>query len=137
MFNRAYSIIRNKDDLTRENPRIKEQVLKENAYQESIINKIFKRISNNRSLFQTQQQTQAINIQEYEIKMIRNLPCVKGTGEKLCSILRSHKIRSTSYTENTLPKLPCKPKDRVATEDKNKFTLLHLNGLQNHIQMNT
>ena len=98
MFNRAYSIIRNKDDLTRKNARIKEQVLKENAYQESIINKIFKRISNNRSLFQTQQQAQAIDIQEDEIKMIRNLPCVKGTGEKLCSILRSHKIRSTSYT---------------------------------------
>ena len=30
----------------------------------------------------------------------------------------THKIRSTFYTENTLCKLLCKPKDRVATEDK-------------------
>ena len=40
-FNRAYSIIPNKDDLTKENVRIK------NGYQESIINKILKRITNN------------------------------------------------------------------------------------------
>ena len=49
LFNRAYSIITNKDDLHKENPRIK-QVLKENGYQESIISKIFKRITNNHSL---------------------------------------------------------------------------------------
>ena len=30
-------------------------------------------------------------------------------------------IRSTFYTENTLRKLLCKPKDRVATEDKNNI----------------
>ena len=45
LFNRAYSIITNKDDLHKENTRIKE-VLKENGYHESIINKIFKRITN-------------------------------------------------------------------------------------------
>ena len=39
----------------------------------------------------------------------------------LRSILRSHKIRSTFYTENTLCKLLCKPKDWVATEDKNNL----------------
>ena len=50
-----------------------------------------------------------------------NLPYVKGTSEKLRRILRSHKIRSTFYTENTLRKLLCKPKDRVATEDKNNI----------------
>ena len=44
LFNRAYSIITNKDDLHKENARIK-QVLKENGYQESIINKIFRRIT--------------------------------------------------------------------------------------------
>ena len=44
LFNRAYSIITNKDDLHKENARIK-QVLKENGYQESIISKIFKRIT--------------------------------------------------------------------------------------------
>ena len=49
LFNRAYSIITNKDDLHKENTRIK-QVLKENGYQESIISKIFKRITNNHSL---------------------------------------------------------------------------------------
>ena len=41
-------------------------------------------------------------------------------GENLRHILRSHKIRSTFYTENTLRKLLCKPRYRVATEDKNK-----------------
>ena len=44
LFNRACSIITNKDDLHKENARIK-QVLKENGYQESIINKIFRRIT--------------------------------------------------------------------------------------------
>ena len=47
-----------------------------------------------------------------------NLPYVEGTSEKLRHILRSHKIRSTFYTENTLCKLLCKPKDQVATEGK-------------------
>ena len=48
-FNRAYSIITNKDDLHKENAGIK-QVLKENVYQESIISKIFIRITNNHIL---------------------------------------------------------------------------------------
>ena len=48
-FNRAHSNITNKDDLHEENARIK-QVLKENGYQDSIISKIFKRITNNHSL---------------------------------------------------------------------------------------
>ena len=51
-FNRAYSMITNKDDLHKENVRIK-QVLKENGYQESIINKIFRRITNNHSFPQS------------------------------------------------------------------------------------
>ena len=63
LFNRAYSIITNKDDLHKENARIK-QVLKENGYRESIINKIFRRITNNHSLPQSQQLTQATDIQE-------------------------------------------------------------------------
>ena len=49
LLNRAYSIITNKDDLHKENARIK-QVLKENGYQKSIISKIFRRITNNHSL---------------------------------------------------------------------------------------
>ena len=60
-FNRAYSIITNKDDLQKENARIK-QVLKENGYQESIIGKIFRRVTNNHSLPQSQQVTQATDI---------------------------------------------------------------------------
>ena len=61
-------------------------MLKENGYQESIISKIFKKITNNHSLPQLQQQTQ-----EEEIKMSINLPYVEGTSEKLRRILRSHK----------------------------------------------
>ena len=102
LFNRAYSIITNKDDLHKENVRIK-QVLKENGYRESIINKIF-RITNNHSLPQSQQLTQATDIQEEEIKTSINLPYIEGTSEKLRHILRSHKIRSTFYTEMTLHK---------------------------------
>ena len=58
LFNRAYFIITNKDGSHRENARIR-QVLKENRYQESIISKIFKGITSNHSLFQSQQLTQA------------------------------------------------------------------------------
>ena len=116
LFNRAYSIITNRDELHKENGRIK-QVLKENGYRESIINKIFRRITNNHSLPQSQLLTQATDIQEEEIRISINLPYVEGTSEKL----RSHKIISTFYTEMTLRKLLCKPKDRVATEDKNNI----------------
>ena len=97
LLNTAYSIITNKDDLHKENTRIK-QVLKENGYQKSIISKTFKRITNNHSSPQSQQRTQATNIQEEEIRMSINLPCVEGTSEKLRRIIRSHKIRSTFFT---------------------------------------
>ena len=50
-----------------------------------------------------------------------NLPQDEATSEKLRLILRSHKVRSTFCTESTLRKLLCKPKDRVATEDKNNI----------------
>ena len=116
----AYSIITNEGDLRKENARIK-QVLKENGYQKSIINKIFRRITNNHSLPQSQQLMQATDIQEEEIRMSINLLYVEGTSEKLWRILRSHKIRSTFYIEMTLHKLLCKPKDRVPTEDKNNI----------------
>ena len=52
LFKRAFSIITNKDYLTKENVRIK-KMLKENGNHESIISKIFKRITNNHSLSQT------------------------------------------------------------------------------------
>ena len=69
----------------------------------------------------SQQLTQATDIQEEDIRISINLPYVKRTSEKLRRILRSHKIRSTFYTEMTLHKLLCKTKDRVATEDKNNM----------------
>ena len=50
-----------------------------------------------------------------------NLTYVEGTSEKPRCILRSHKIRSTCYTESTLRKLLCKPKDQVAIQDKNNI----------------
>ena len=70
---------------------------------------------------QSQQLTQATDIQEEEIRMSINLPYIEGTSKKLSRIFRSHKTRSTFYTENTLYKFLCKPKDRVATEDKNNI----------------
>ena len=62
------------------------------------------------SLPQSQQQMHALDIHEEEIRMSRNLLYVEGTSEKLRCILRSHKIRSTFCTENTLHKLLCKLK---------------------------
>ena len=98
---RAYSIITNKDHLTKENTRI--TLVLKNEYQESIIKKIFKIITKNHSLSQSQQQTQATDIQEDEIKMSINLPYIEGTSENCIKhILRFHKIRSIFYTKNTL-----------------------------------
>ena len=37
-----------------------------------------------------------------------NLPYIQGTSEKLRRILKSHKMRSTFYTESTLRKHHCK-----------------------------
>ena len=50
-----------------------------------------------------------------------NLLYFEGTSENLRRLLRRHKIRPTFYTENNLHKLLCKPKDRVAKEDKNNI----------------
>ena len=96
-------------------------MLKKNGYQESIISKIFKRISNNHRLSQSQQQMQTTDIREEEIRMIINLPHVEGTSEKLWRILKSHKIRSLFYTESTFQKLLSKLKGRIATKHKNNI----------------
>ena len=50
-----------------------------------------------------------------------NLSYVTGISKELQRRFRSHKVRSTFYTESFLRKLLCKPKDRVATEDKNNI----------------
>ena len=64
---------------------------------------------------------QAADIQEEEIRKSINLPYVEGTSKKLQCILRSQKIRLTFYTESTLRKRLCKPRYRVASEDKNNI----------------
>ena len=51
-----------------------------------------------------------MDTQEEEFRMSMNLPYIEGTSEEVRRILRSHKVRSTFYTENTLRKLLCKPK---------------------------
>ena len=38
-----------------------------------------------------------------------NLPYAESINEKLRRLLRSHKIKSIFYTENTLRRLLCKP----------------------------
>ena len=78
---------------------------KENGYQQSIISKIFKIITKNHSLSQLQQQMQATDNQEEEIRMGINLLCVEVTNEKLRCLLKFHKIRSIIYTESTFWKL--------------------------------
>ena len=78
--------------------------------QESFISKTFNRITKNHNLSQSQQQTQVTDIQEEEIRMSINLPGVEGASEKLRCILKSHKIRSTFYTQSTLHKLLFKSK---------------------------
>ena len=50
-------------------------------------------------------QTHATDIQKQEVRMSVNLPYVEGTSEKLRLTLRSRKIRSTFYTEETMHKL--------------------------------
>ena len=109
-----------KDNLTKENAIIK-QSLEENEHQESIISKSFSRIYNNYSLSQSQQQSQVTEVEEEEIWMSINLPSVEVISEKLQVILRSHQIGSTLYTESTFSNLLCKPKDWVATENKNNI----------------
>ena len=98
---------------------------------------------------QSQQLTQALDIQEEEIRMCINLPYVEGTSKKLRRILRPDKIRCTFYTEKTLRKLLCKPNNRVATEDKNNIVYeIHYSNYEavcfgeskqflNRVQMNT
>ena len=87
------------------------------------MSEIVTRITNNHRLLQSKQKAQATNIQEEEIGISVNLPCVEGISRKPRHILRSHKVRSTFYI-----KLLYKPKDQVGTEDKKisfmKYTLL-------------
>ena len=57
------------------------KVLKENGYQENIISKVFKKITSNHSLPQSQPLTQATDIQAEEIRMSMNLSYVEGSSK--------------------------------------------------------
>ena len=72
-------VITNKDNLTKENARIK-QVLMDSGYHQSNASKIFQRITNNHNLSQSQQQTQATDIKK-DIEMNRNLLFDESTIE--------------------------------------------------------
>ena len=91
-LNRAYPIITNKYDLTKENANLK-QMLKENGYQESIISEIFKRITNDHSLSPSQQQTQVTDIQE-AIRISINSPYVEDR-KNYCVFTR----KTIAYTQ--------------------------------------
>ena len=71
-------------------------MVKENGYEEDINSKIFRRITKSHSLPQSQQQTQATDIQEEDIRM--SITQVEYAQH----IYVSHKIRSLFYTENTV-----------------------------------
>ena len=87
----------------------------------ALLAKSLRELLTNHSLPRSGQQTQATDIQNEKIKISINLPYIEGTSEKLWRILRCHKKRSTFYTESILRELLCKPKDRVATENKNNI----------------
>ena len=69
----------------------------------------------------SQQQNQATDIQEEEMRISISLPYVESCSENLRGRLRFHKIRPTFYIESTLCILVCKPKRRVAAENKNNI----------------
>ena len=129
--------------LSAENARVK-LVLKSNEYQHSIISKIFKRITNNHNL--SNSQTQATNIQGKQIRMSINLWYIEGTSEKLWHILTSDKIRSiilktlcVNYFVNRKITWPQKIKIilfmKLTAVTGKRSTSVNLNGLSNHIQM--
>ena len=69
----------------------------------------------------SKEQKQSADSQEEEIRISLNLFYIVGMNEKLQRKLRTQKIRSTFYIENTLCKLLCKPKYRMVKEDKNSI----------------
>ena len=56
-------------------------MLKENEYDESVTSNTLKRIANNQSFSQSQQQTQATDIREEEFNISINLPYVEGASK--------------------------------------------------------
>ena len=72
---------------------------------ERLFKEVFKRITNNHSLPQSQQQTHATDIQEEEIKMSINLPYVKGTSEKQISQNKIHFLHEVNLKIELLQKI--------------------------------
>lgn len=58
-------------------------MLEETEYQESIISEVLKRIANNYSLYQSQQQAEATVILDEKIGISISLSKVKGASRKL------------------------------------------------------
>ena len=69
----------------------------------------------------SKEQKKSADSQEEEIRISLNLFYIVGMNKKLQRILRTQKIRSAFYIENTLCKLHCKPKYRMVKEDKNSI----------------
>ena len=69
----------------------------------------------------SKEQRQSADSQEEETRISLNLFYIVGMNEKLQRKLRTQKIRSTFYIENTLCKLLCKPKYPMVKEDKNSI----------------
>ena len=58
-------------------------------------------LPNNHSLSQSQQEMEATDIQEEDIRISINIPYIEGTRDKQRRIPRSHKISSTFSFEST------------------------------------
>ena len=87
------------------------------------VSEMFKGIPNNHGLSQSQQQTYATDIQEGEIRIsIMSMSWrYYWKTAAYTQISRSKINLIQNYTESTLRKLLCKPKDRAAAENKNNI----------------
>ena len=107
LFNTAYSIITNKDDLTKENARIK-QVLKDNGYQET--NYIRELLTITACLTHNNKRKPPIPKRKRLewVWIYRTLKVLLNNYGVYSP--KSHKIWSTFYTDSNLRKLLCIPK---------------------------
>ena len=71
-------------------------MLKENGYQESIISKIFKRVTKNHTLSQSLQQTQTTDIQAEKVRKNINCDVYSDLTNKI------HFLRWKHFRETTL-----------------------------------
>ena len=86
-------------------------MLKGKGYQGSAVSKIFKRITKNYTLSQSQKRSIATTIYEEENTINKTLVYVKKDNEKLRRGLRSHNIRFIFYTKKSFNSPLSKRKD--------------------------